>query len=149
MNHSIKIVLLFLISFLLAQPYTASAAKQKDLDELIKLVRQAATDSAKPNYHLSYMGMDYTIYITLKDGEPETVEVVAETFYGSKEDFKIYTLKDDNLDGEVDYGTYKQGGVLKATFDRRRGTGNDIKQNCQGLYDSGVRNALRRLQKKE
>ena len=148
MNRSAKIILFFLFSLLLSHPYTANAAEQKDLVKLIKLVREASPDSAKPSYYLSYMGIDYTIYINLKDDVPESVDVIAETFYRSKEDFKTYTIGDNNLDGVIDYAVYEQGGKIKGTFDKHKETGKDARVNSQSLYDSAIRLTLRRLNKK-
>jgi hypothetical protein len=147
MNRSAKIILLFLASLLLAHPYVANAAEKKNLNKFIKLVREASTDSAKPSYHLSYMGMDFTTYITLRDGKPKKVEVVYQTFYGAKEDFKTYTLGDDNLDGVVDYATYKQGDKIKGTFDKDTETGKDIRTDAQSLYDSDIYFTLKKLGK--
>lgn len=148
MTRSAKAILFFLASLMLARPYPAIAAEKKDLDEVIKLIRQTAPDSAKPSYHLNYMGMDYTIYITLKDGKTKKVEVVAETFYGTKEEFKTYIIEDNDLDGVVDYAVYKQGGVVKGTFDKQKGTGKEILTDSQSLYDSAIYFILRKLNKK-
>jgi len=148
MARSTKVISLFLISLLFVSPYTATAAEPKDVTKVIKLIRKASTDTAKPSYHLSYMGMDYTIYLTLKDGKTEKVEVVAETFYGSKEDFKTYIITDENLDGVADSAIYKQGGKVKGSFDKNTETGKNIRTDSQSLYDSAVRFALRRLDKK-
>lgn len=148
MARSVKVILLILTSLAFARPHTAAAADKKDVSELIKLIREASTDKEKPSFFLSYMGFDYSTYIGLKDGKPEFVEVIAKTYYGTKDDFKTYILRDDDLDGVVDSAIFQQGDIIKGKFDRHQETGKDIRSDAQSLYGSAIRFSLRKLNKK-
>ncbi len=148
MFHSTKSILLFLTSLILIHPYSATAADKNDLNEVIRLIRETATNKDKPSFYLSYMGLDYTTSVGLKDGKPEFVEIVTQTYYGTRDEFKTYTLKDDDLDGKVDSAVYQEGGVTKGTFDREKETGKDVRRNSQSLYDSAIHFTLRKLNKK-
>lgn len=148
MTRSAKIIWLLLAVFVFTQPYNANAAEKKDVNEVIRLIREAATDKTNPSYVLSYMGLEYGIYVGLKDDRPKHINIVAKTYYGAKDEFKTYTIKDDDLDGVIDRCTYKQGDVIKGTVDKEKESGKDIRRDCQSIYDSAIYFTPREIKKK-